>query len=397
MTRDRNSEEAISPDIAQACDEHDAYQTDHKQGHTHQEKHAPINHSDCDAISVECAEWGPTGEPVPVRRYTMRNDQGVVVSVSNLGASLVSWLSPDRNGQLADIVLGFDTPAEYLQSSTHMGGTIGRVANRIAGARFDLDGHTYPLEPNDGANTLHGGWHGFDRAVWQATVHEAGVRFTHTSPDGDSGFPGSLAVSVDYRLDDSGALSIHYTAQTDAPTPLNLTCHPYFNLAGHGTALDHLVQINAAQVLATDGTGIPNAILDVEGTALDFQIPARLRERVASDEQAIRAVGGIDHCFVLRDPPGFDGTMRVVALASDPVSGRRLSVATTQPGLQVYTASNLGGIIGRHGAHHHPFDAVCFEAQGWPNQINSTHGEACVLRPGKTYRETTVYSVDVQS
>ena len=349
----------------------------------------------CDNITIERSEWGTTSAHPPYHRYTLRNEQGVTVSVSDLGASLVSWLTPDQTGQFADIVLGFDTPDDYLQSSTHMGGTIGRVANRIAGARFDLDGRAYTLEPNDGANTLHGGWRGYDRALWQATMHASGVRFEHTSPDGDSGFPGKLTVSVDYRLDAKGALRIDYTAETDAPTPLNLTCHPYFNLAGHGTALDHLVQVNAVSVLVTDATGIPNAIIDVEGTALDFQIPARLRERVASDEPAIRAVGGIDHCFVLRDPPSFDGTLRDVAWASDPTSGRRLSIATTQPGLQVYTATNLEGIVSRNGQHHHRFDAVCFEAQGWPNQINSSDGEACVLRPGKTYRETTVYRVDI--
>jgi len=393
MTCDRNSDDAVSLGAAQARDRHDAHETSHEQ----EQAHTPTIRTDIDDISIARAEWGLTGAHTQVHRYTMRNQQGVAVSVSDLGASLVSWLSPDQGGQLADIVLGFDTPAEYLQSSTHMGGTIGRVANRIAGARFELDGHAYVLEPNDGANTLHGGWRGFDRAIWMATVHEAGVRFEHTSPDGDSGFPGNLRVSVDYRLDANGALSIHYTAQTDAPTPLNLTCHPYFNLAGHGTALDHLVQVDAATVLVTDATGIPNAIIDVEGTALDFQIPARLRERVASDEQAIRVVGGIDHCFVLRDPPSFDGALRDVAWASDPLSGRRLSVATTQPGLQVYTASNLGGVIGRNGQHHTPFDAFCFEAQSWPNQINSSDGEACVLRPGKTYRETTVYRVDFQN
>jgi aldose 1-epimerase len=353
--------------------------------------------ADAGAISVERAEWGPADAYAQIYRYTMRNQQGITVAVSNLGASLVNWLAPDRHGGFADIVLGFDTPAEYVESSTHMGGTIGRVANRISGARFDLDGHAYTLEPNDGANTLHGGWHGFDRAVWHASVHAAGVRFEHTSPNGDSGFPGKLTVGVDYRLDASGALSIDYTAQADAPTPLNLTCHPYFNLAGQGTALDHLIQVDAATVLATDAAGIPTAIMDVDGTALDFRLPARLRERVASDEQQIRAVGGVDHCFVLRDPPSVRGELRDVASAMDPASGRRLTISTTQAGLQVYTATNLEGVKGRDGQYHHRFDAVCFEAQGWPDQIHSRHAESCILRPGRVYRETTVYRIDIAS
>ncbi|MCY0386340.1 galactose mutarotase [Robbsia sp. Bb-Pol-6] len=366
-------------------------------------------------ITVRCDPWGqlPTGEAV--ERYTLTAPNGVEVAISTLGATLLHWLAPDREGRLANILLGFETPADYLASDTHMGGLIGRWGNRIADARFTLDTRVYELEANDGVNSLHGGVRGFDRAVWRAERLDDGVRMHHVSPDGDAGFPGRLTVRVDFRLDVTGALRLDYHAQCDAPTPINLTSHPYFNLAATGTALDHVVRIAADRILATDATGIPVALRDVMDTAFDFRRGANVRAQLEINDAATRAIHGIDHCFVLGAATDRYVPLREVASAFEPVSGRELTVSTTERGLQFYTASNLEGVDGKGGLRHRAFDAICFEAQAWPNQINgmpdgagvdtrggsaasdsSRAAEAVTLRPGDTYRQTTVYRTSVR-
>ncbi|MGI4855308.1 MAG: aldose epimerase family protein [Janthinobacterium lividum] len=356
-------------------------------------------------ITVRCEPWGRSPAGVALERYTLTAPNGAEVAIGTLGASLLHWLTPDRDGQLADILLGFDTPADYLASDTHMGGLIGRWGNRIAHARFMLDGRAYTLEANDGVNSLHGGTHGFDRVIWEAQPLEDGVRMHHASLDGDAGFPGHLTVRVDFRLDAAGALTLDYHAQSDAPTPINLTSHPYFNLAGAGTALDHIVTIAADRFLSTDATGIPTGIREVGDTAFDFRRGASVREQLAINDPATRALHGIDHCFVLGAATERVVALREVARAFEPVSGRELTVSTTERGLQFYTASNLEGVDGRGGVRHRAFDAICFEAQAWPNQINGVPGsaggqadsdaagaiEVVILRPGDTYRQTTVY------
>ncbi|MGI4983003.1 MAG: aldose epimerase family protein, partial [Janthinobacterium lividum] len=250
-------------------------------------------------ITVRCDPWGRLSNGEAVERYTLAAPNGAEVAIGTLGASLLHWLTPDRDGRLANILLGFETPADYLVSDTHMGGLIGRVGNRIAHARFALDGRVYPLEANDGTNSLHGGTRGFDRALWRAEPLDDGVRMHHVSPEGDAGFPGQLTVWVDFRLDAAGALSLDYHAQSDAPTPINLTSHPYFNLAATGTALDHVVTIASDRILSTDATGIPNGIRNVVDTAFDFRRGASVRDQLTINDPATRAIHGIDHCFVL--------------------------------------------------------------------------------------------------
>lgn len=356
-------------------------------------------------ITVRRDTWGhlPTGEPV--ERYTLNAPNGAEVAIGTLGASLLHWLAPDREGRLANILIGFETPAEYLASDAHMGGLIGRWGNRIAHARFVLDGQVYPLEANDGPSSLHGGTHGFDRALWRAEPLDDGVRLHHVSADGDAGFPGCMTVQVDFRLDAAGALRLDYAARSDAPTPINLTSHPYFNLAATGTALDHVVTIAAERVLSTDAAGIPIGIREVAGSAFDFRRGASVRAQLAINDPATRARHGFDHCFVLGAATDRQVTLREVAHVFEPASGRELRVSTTERGMQFYTASNLEGVDGKAGLRHRAFDALCFETQAWPNQINGVPGgtpddapggpaaEAVILRPGDTYRQTTVYQV----
>lgn len=356
-----------------------------------------------DTVTVQQSDWGTSDTKETVYRFILRAPNGIEVAVSNLGASLLHWLAPDHDGNLANIVLGFESPQDYLASSTHMGGVIGRWANRIADARFTLDGQTYLLEANDGNNSLHGGHRGFDRAVWKAEIIENGVRFSHRSPDGDAGFPGRVDVSIDYLLaldQDEAVLTLAYQARSDAATPLNLTNHAYFNLAATGTALDHVVRIEAAAFLATTAAGIPlseGAVQSVDNTVLDFRMGAAIRERLESGDPIVRAAHGIDHCFVLGDPNVRQAPLRAVACAIDPVSGRELTVSTTERGLQFYTAGNLEGVVGKGGMRHHGYDAICFEAQARPNQINTADAEAVILRPGHVYRQTTVYRTRARS
>jgi aldose 1-epimerase len=353
-------------------------------------------------ITVRQLDWGTVDSAdtnaasTPVHRYLLSLPNGTEVALSNLGASMLHWLAPDRHGQCANILLGFETPSDYLASSTHMGGVIGRWANRIANARFTLDGQEHRLEANDGPHSLHGGSHGFDRVVWQAELLDDGVRFSHVSPDGDAGFPGQVTLTVTYRLDADGALTLRYHARSTAATPLNLTCHPYFNLAATGTALDHVVEIDADHFLAADASGIPTARESVEGTPLDFREGATVRARLESADPRIRAAHGIDHCFILAAPDQRESPLRRVANLFDPASGRELTVLTTERGLQFYTAGNLEGVAGKAGLRHRSYDALCFEAQAWPNQINMPEAEAVTLRPGKDYTQTTVYRPGVR-
>lgn len=370
-------------------------------------------------ITVEKTLWGQAPNGEPVHCFTLSAPDGAEVALSELGGTLLHWLAPDRERRMANIVLGFDTPQAYLGSGTHMGGSIGRWANRIANARFDLDGRTYQLEANDGPNSLHGGSHGFDRLIWQAEAIDGGVRLQHISLDGEEGFPGRLDVQIDYRFerivkqsgateytpeaekrqaspfDTEYALRIDYTARTDAPTPVNLTNHAYFNLAATGTTLDHMIEIHADRVLLTDANNIPHTVANVTGSALDFRKAASIRERLESGDPAIRAAHGIDHCFALGDPTQRHVPLREVATARDQASGRCLSVSTTERGIQFYTGANLEGVVGKAGIRHHSHDAFCFETQAWPDQINGEYAEAVILRPGQVYRQTTVYTASV--
>lgn len=345
--------------------------------------------------------WGTLPGGDAVRLFTLRNVHGMRVTLSDLGATLVSWHAADRAGRIADIVLGHDTPAEYLASTSFFGGTIGRWANRIAQARFALDGVTYQLDRNEGDNLLHGGASGFHRALWDVREVDGALVFSHESPEGDAGFPGTLAVTVRYALDDDGALTIDYDAMTDAPTPVNLTNHTYFNLAGvpADSASDvpdirgHLIEIDADAFLEVDAALIPLGHASVSGNAFDFRTEAPIGARLDWPHTQLARATGFDHCYVLNHA---NGTLRRVAVLYDPVSGRELTVATDARGLQFYSGNFLQGVVARGGKRLSKHAALCLETGGFPNQINMDDAADVVLRPGERYRHTTVYRLGVR-
>lgn len=350
-------------------------------------------------VQLNPESWGTLPGGDVCRLYTLRNAQGMKVTISDFGATLVSWLAPDRAGRLGEILLGHDTPADYEAASTYMGALVGRWANRIAGARFTLDGIDYALDRNENGNLLHGGANGFHRQLWEVEEDRGALLMRHDSPEGDGGFPGNVSVQVRYALDDEGTLTIEYEGVTDAPTPLNLTSHGYFNLSGEAGAdvRGHILTIDADSVLEVDPQMIPTGVADVSGTAFDFRQGAPLGARLDWPDAQLARARGFDHCYVLREHPA--NAVRRVASVYEPASGREMTVATDQRGLQCYTGNYLEGQPGRHGAPCVRHAGLCLEAGGFPNQINmeAPLAEATVLRPGDTYRQITQYAVRVRA
>jgi aldose 1-epimerase len=346
-----------------------------------------------DRLSSE--PWGALPGGDSVRLYTLRNAHGMKVAISDLGATLVSWHAPDRAGRLADVLLGHDTPAGYRESSTYMGGLIGRWANRIGGARFTLDGIDYALDRNENGNLLHGGASGFHRALWDAGEDQGALLLRLESPEGDAGFPGNVDVQVRYALDDDGTLTIDYRAVTDAPTPLNLTSHGYFNLSGEPGAdiRGHVLTIDADAFFEVDAQLIPQRLADVSGSAFDFRHGAPIGARLEWPHAQLALAGGFDHCYVLRD-----GAVRPVASVYDPGSGRELTVSTDQRGLQCYTGNGLAGMPGRHGTACVRHGGLCLEAGAFPNQVNmeAPLRDEVIVRPGTAYRQVTQYRIGVR-
>jgi aldose 1-epimerase len=353
-------------------------------------------------IQPSSEPWGTLPGGDACRLYTLRNAQDMKVQISDLGATLVAWHAPDRAGRLADILLGHDTPAAYQAATTYMGSVIGRWANRIAGARFTLDGVDYTLDRNENGNLLHGGANGFHRVLWQAEEERGALVLRLDSPEGDGGFPGNLSVQLRYTLADDGTLTLEYEAVSDAPTPLNLTSHGYFNLSGvPGSDIrGHVLTIDADAYLEVDAQMIPVGAADVSGTAVDFRHGAPRGARLDWPHAQLARAGGFDHCYILRDAaPAGTPAVRTVASVYEPGSGRELTVATDQRGLQCYTGNYLEGQPGRHGAPCVRHAGLCLEAGGFPNQINMDAPECdeVVLRPGGTYRQVTQYKLDVRA
>jgi aldose 1-epimerase len=346
--------------------------------------------------------WGTLNGGDPVRLFTLRNAHGMKLAISDLGATLVSWHAPDRTGRLGDILLGHDTPAEYVAATTYMGGLIGRWANRIADARFTLDGIEYTLDRNEGANLLHGGSVGFHRAIWDVSEDNGSLLMRLESPEGDAGFPGNVTTQVRYTLDDDGTLTIEYEAVTDAATPLNLTSHAYFNLTGRPGAdiRGHMLSIDADQFFEVDAAMIPCKLADVAGNAFDFRQSAPIGARLDWPHGQLVQAGGFDHCYVLRNSASganAAGSMREVACLYDPGSGRELTVSTDQRGLQFYSGNWLKGDAGRGGVAYQAHAGLCLEAGGFPNQVNMpTEQGDVIVRAGDTYRQVTAYKVDVR-
>lgn len=315
------------------------------------------------------------------------------------GAILVSIRTPDRSGRVADIALGFDSIDGYLTRSRYFGAVVGRYGNRIANGRFTIDGRTYQLPTNNGANHLHGGVHGFDKANWQGEPFErdgsVGVAFRHTSPDGDEGYPGQLTATVTYTLTPQDALVVDYTATTDKPTHVNLTQHSYFNLAGEGCGdiLDHVLTIHADRYTPVDAGLIPTGELaPVDGTPFDFRRPERIGARIDADHEQLRFASGYDHNYVLNGGSGLRAAAKVV----EPATGRTLKVSTTEPGMQFYAGNHIPTTAGKNGHVYDRRSGFCLETQHFPDSPNQPAFPSTRLQPGDTYTSTTVFSFGIQ-
>lgn len=347
--------------------------------------------------AVTSREFGrlPTGEPVLL--YTLAAG-AVTVSITPYGGVVASIVTPDRDGELTDIVLGFDSLDGYLKPNPYLGAIVGRYGNRIGDARFALDGKVYTLARNNGANSLHGGVRGFDKVLWSArqvkapSAEGAALELTHVSPDGDEGFPGQLTATVVYSLAADASLRIDYRATTTAATVVNLTNHSYFNLNGQGRGdiLDHVVTLYASHFTPIDeGLITTGAIVAVAGTPFDFRQPTAIGARIGADHPQLRYGRGYDHNFVVDGPAG---TLRPAAHVSSPASGRTLDVETTEPGVQFYSGNFLdGSVTGKAGAVYRQRTGLCLETQHFPDSPNKPGFPSVVLRPGEEYRSTTIY------
>lgn len=341
-------------------------------------------------ITTECFDT-PLGM---LEAYTLTNDSGASVQLSPVGAGITRVVVPDRDGRMADVALGYEDLADYFYDGPCAGKTPGRYANRIARGHLVVDGRLHQLAINNGPNALHGGPEGFSHKVWDAEVVGGDtVVFSLVSPDGDENYPGTLTARVAYTWSDENVLRIEYSAITDAPTVVNLTNHSYWNLAGHdsGTALDHLLQINAARWLPTSDSLIPTGELaPVAGTPMDFTEPKKIGRDIKADFDALRYGKGYDNCWVI---DGYeDGGLHTAAVLSDPASGRTLEVATDQPGVQVYTGNWLDGCPAGKGGHvYHDYDAVAIECQGFPDAPNQPSFPSQELRPDGEYRRLILF------
>lgn len=340
--------------------------------------------------------FGTSNEGGDATLYTLENSHGMSISITDYGGIVTHLQVPDRDGTLADVVLGYDSLDDYLRDSPYFGAIVGRYGNRIAGGRFSLDGVQYVLPRNDGVNHLHGGLRGFDKVHWEAEPFadggESGLRLSHVSSDGEEGYPGELRVSVVYALTNENELRIEYEAETDRPTVVNLTHHSYFNLGGHasGDILGHRLMLNADRFTPVDANLIPTGELrSVDGTPFDFRVSTAIGARIEADDPQLRYAGGYDHNFVLNDD---DGSLRLAARVSDPTSGRVMEVLTTEPGIQFYSGNFLDGSnVGKGRAPYERRAGFCLETQHFPDSPNKTHFPTTVLRPGEVYRSTTVY------
>lgn len=348
--------------------------------------------------SVVAAPFGTVGG-TNVDVYTIRNRNGIEMRVTNYGGIILSLLTPDRDGNLEDVVLGYDDLQGYLDETPYFGALIGRYGNRIDEGTFTLDGETYTLATNNGPNHLHGGVQGFDKVVWNAEPFEradaSGLVLTYTSPDGEEGYPGTLQAKVTYTLTDDDRLIFDYEATTDKATPVNLTQHTYFNLKGEGGGdiLDHIVMINADRFTPVDSTLIPTGELaPVRGTPFDFTEPTPIGSRIEADDEQLRFGLGYDHNFVLNRAGGSD-ELALAAQVYEPESGRLMEVRTTEPGVQFYTGNFLdGSLTGKDGRVYAHRTGFCLETQHFPDSPNQPNFPSTILQPGDTYTSRTVYT-----
>jgi len=341
--------------------------------------------------SISKSSFGAIPGGGAVELYTLTNADGLVCKAITYGAAVTELHVPDRAGRLGDIVLGFDNLPQYLTDSPCFGSVVGRVANRIAGGRFSLDGRSYSLAINDPPNTLHGGTKGFDKVVWGAegvnSPDGPSVVFQRVSPDMEEGFPGALSARVAYTLTNGNELRIDYEASSDKATPVNLSHHSYFNLAGKGDVLGHVLQLKAARFTPIDSSLVPTGeIARVADGPLDFTKPKAIGRDIARMPSELH---GYDHNLVLDG--GGPGPV-LAARVHEPVTGRAMEVSTDQPGLQFYTGNSLpDGLAGKRGARYARHSGFCLETQHFPDSVNRPAFPTTILRPGQVFRSTTIY------
>jgi len=349
-------------------------------------------------VNISKDDFGITPEGHDAFLFTLKGDK-IEARITNYGGAVTSIVVPDRDGNARDVVLGYETLAEYVNNSRYLGALIGRFANRIDEGKFTLNDVTYQLVQNNGPNHLHGGIKGFDKVVWQAseTVEEgnAVLRLRYSSKDGEEFYPGNLDVDVTYTLSDNRELRIDYRAVTDKTTIINLTNHSYFNLAGSGTILDHEITLNADAFTPIGPSLIPTGeIRDVDQTPMDFRSPSAIGARIDDAYDQLSFAGGYDHNFVLND---FTGLQRHAATVYEPESGRTLEVLTTQPGIQFYSGNFFDGTIkGKGGVAYEKRSGFCLETQHFPDSPNHPQFPTTVLEPGDKFRETTVFRFGVE-
>ncbi len=342
-------------------------------------------------MPIETNSYGQMHDGTRINRYVLKNESGLCASIINYGAIVESVHAPDRHGSIADIVLGFDNLDDWVERNTpYFGAVIGRCANRIGAGKFSIDDEEYQLAINNGPNCLHGGLVGFDKKVWKVEDATGGdepsVRMSLGSPDGDENFPGNLLCTVVYTLRADNGLQIEYEAETDKPTIVNLTNHSYFNLGGHdsGHIGDHIIQVESDLYTPNDENTLPTGeIVSLDGKAFDFRKPKKISE-------CLREIGAVDHNYMMRSARNPD---EPVATLIHPDSGRRLEVATTEPGMQLYSADYLDGICGKCSAVYQPQTAICLEAQRCPDAVNHENFPNVILRPGDIYHQKTTYRI----
>jgi aldose 1-epimerase len=346
---------------------------------------------------IDKQDFGKAKDGKPVEIYTLTNANGLKAKVMTYGAILTELQVPDRQGRLGDVVLGFDNLEAYLAGHPFFGATVGRYANRIAGGKFKLDGQDYKLAVNNGPNSLHGGLKGFDKQIWKAesatTPDGPSVKFSYTSADGEEGYPGEVKATVTYTMTNKNELKIDYTATTTKATPINLTNHSYFNLtAGPGDIREHELTLHASRYTPADETLIPTGKLEsVKGTPLDFTQPKSIGARIADLPGFI---GGYDHNFVI---DGDGKSLASTALVVEPRSGRVMEMFTTEPGVQLYTSNFMDGSVkGKGGVAYNKYQAFCLEAQHFPDSPNKSEFPSSILKPGETYKQTTIYKFSVE-
>lgn len=329
--------------------------------------------------------------------YTLVNIHGAKVVLSSLGAGVNSIVVPDKNGEMADVTLGYEDPCDFYADGPCAGKTPGRYANRIANGYLEIDGKVYNLPINNGPNHLHGGPEGFQNKIWDSEVEGDTVIFTRLSPDGEMGYPGNLQAKVSYTWDNNNRLTIKYHAETDAPTVVNLTNHTYFHLAGHdkGDVLrTHMLQLNCSYYLKTDPTEVPLGTIDpVDGTPMDFTEPKTIGHDIKADFEALHIGKGYDHCYVI---DGWQkGVVSTAATLTEMLSGRRVTILTDQPGAQLYTGNWLNDSPrGKGGVEYHDYDLVAIECQGFPDAPNHDNFPSQRLNPGESYDRTIIYQFD---